>query len=89
MPLKFIYLRVIPEIHMKSANLKRAPMEIYWKPKQILREKVICFFRLCICLLIFECQTVTQELHTRTPQDMDGRLKGIFSKLETSRNMKK
>ena len=25
----------------------------------------------------------------RTPQDMDGRLKGIFSKLETSRNMKK
>ena len=25
----------------------------------------------------------------RTPQDMDGRLKGVFSKLETSRNMKK
>ena len=25
----------------------------------------------------------------RTPQYMDGRLKGVFSKLETSRNMKK
>ena len=27
--------------------------------------------------------------YPRTPQDMDGRLKGVFSKLETSRNMKK
>ena len=28
-------------------------------------------------------------VNARTPQDMDGRLKGVFSKLETSRNMKK
>ena len=27
--------------------------------------------------------------NARTPQDMDGRLKAIFSKLETSRNMEK
>ena len=34
-------------------------------------------------------QAECERTWPRTPQDMDGRLKGVFSELETSRNMEK
>ena len=57
---------------------------IFWKnifcPTKVTKSGEKEFLKLYIVLL---------RAKPRTPQDMDGRLKGVFSKLETSRNMKK